>query len=122
MTDNIEVSFHGDLTSGTRQACWVCGGELEKLEVPASFEVPASYTDEYGAAHCVCLECLEAGPDAIPGRLISTAESLEGLARIRREAAECDWYLPTPEEWHEAQRAAEVDEEFARITEAFSDD
>jgi hypothetical protein len=95
MTDTAATTeYRAELTPTnvlTRWTCAICEGHTAKDEFIAVF------SDEDGSQHVVCDECLRAGADAVPDRLLERASGMEGEAVFLRERAPSSrWMLPFP--------------------------
>ena len=103
--ETIEVKLYTE-NGYFRAPCQTCKGETDKDGTYARWG-PQEY-DFAGPDYVMCTGCLEAGADAIPGRLIDKAEALEAWAASLRELAKCEWDIPSIEEWRAAYDAAEA--------------
>ena len=87
-------------TCFVRWRCALCGGQTEKDGVDARFR------DEHGDHHDVCWQCLQAGPEEVPARLLVQAERVEAWACALRRWAEASWTLPPYAEYHRVAEKA----------------
>jgi hypothetical protein len=73
--------------------CHLCGGSTQK----ESWE--ALIPSDDGDGKCfVCRQCIEAGAEAIPERLLAQAQQYEAWAAECRREAEAEYELPTVED------------------------
>lgn len=79
--------------------CLICGGLTGNNSILAIVEETEATK---GLPPWVCADCLKAGSEKAPPRLIAQADSLECWARQLRDVAEYDWELPRYEEWETA--------------------
>jgi hypothetical protein len=75
-----------------RWPCHLCGGSTQK----AGWE--ALLPDDGDGKRFVCRQCIEAGAEAIPERLLAQAEEYEACAADCRREAEAEYELPTVED------------------------
>jgi hypothetical protein len=99
----------------TRFPCVLCDGGTQKqnpLAVAyAAGHVPLTADPTGEEVGMVCHQCVEAGPEAVAGRLEAEAERLEDMATERRRAAQFHWSFARDEERQRLR--AEVDAESA---------
>jgi hypothetical protein len=92
-TNPITVTIE-DCNVFRRRPCYTCGCGTRKENTVASF------VDGWGDELFVCEECLAAGD--IPRRLREQAEHLDQGAAALRAMAECEWRVPSIDEWRRA--------------------